>query len=174
MNQRKKYQLFILRHAKSDWGTSATTDFDRPLSKRGEIDAPNMGKWMHKNKLAPDITISSPAKRATQTVNAVINELDIPKPAIHFDKRIYLASLDTLLKVISECPKNKTKLMIVGHNPGLEELLEYLAQGDLPYTQSGKLLTTANLACIELPDDWQQLEPHCSKLITLTRPKEIS
>lgn len=173
MSHQQKRELLILRHAKSDWGTGTATDFERPLSKRGEFDAPKMGKWMHTNKLVPDITLSFSAKHATQTLNAVINVLNMPKSTVHFDRRIYLASLETLLKVIAECPDSKYQLLIVGHNPGLEELLRYLAHGDLPYTQSGKLLTTANLARIELPHTWQQLEPHCGKLITLIRPKEI-
>jgi phosphohistidine phosphatase len=173
MTTSKQHELFILRHAKSDWDSVAKSDFERPLAKRGEKDAPAMGKWMAKQHFNIDYIISSPAKRAKQTVHAVANELGIPKKDIHFNDKVYLASVETLLRLLGECPKNTKKVMIVGHNPGLDDLLQYLVN-DPPLTDSGKLITTACLAQIALPKDWEHLQRHCGNLVSLTRPRDIA
>jgi phosphohistidine phosphatase len=172
MAKSRQRELFILRHAKSDWESEAETDFDRPLAKRGNKDAPAMGKWMKKQKLLPDHIVSSPAERAKQTIYAVTKELDIAKKHVHFDKKIYMGNLEVLLKVLAECPQKAKTVMLVGHNPGLDELLQYLVR-DPPLTGSGKLITTACLARIALPDDWAHLPRHCGTLISITRPRDI-
>jgi phosphohistidine phosphatase len=169
----KQRELYILRHAKSDWDSSAQSDFERPLAKRGKKDAPAMGEWMAKQKIKIDYIASSPAERAKQTVYAVVKELDIAKKEIHFNDKIYMASLESLLRVLGEIPKKANKVMLVGHNPGLDDLLQYLVK-DPPLTESGKLLTTACLARITLPQDWTQLQRHCGSLIDLTRPRDIA
>jgi phosphohistidine phosphatase len=168
----KQRELYILRHAKSDWGSDAKSDFDRPLAKRGKKDAPSMGKWLAKQNLKIDFIVSSPAERAKQTIYAVVKELGISKKEIHYNEKIYMASLETLLQVLEESPKKAKKVMLVGHNPGLDDLLQYLVK-DPPLTESGKLLTTACLAQITLPEDWTQLQRHCGKLVNLTRPRDI-
>ena len=170
----KHRELYILRHAKSDWDSTAESDFERPLAKRGEKDAPAVGKWMHKQKLKADYIISSPARRAKQTIHAVSKELGVSKQDIHFNEKIYMAGVETLLQILAECPKNTKKILLVGHNPGLDDLLQYLvAKQQLPFTQSGKLLTTATLARVGLTDDWSHLQRHCGDLISLTRPGDI-
>jgi phosphohistidine phosphatase len=167
-------ELYILRHAKSDWGSAAESDFERPLAKRGKKDAPAMGRWMSNHKVKIDYVISSPAKRTKQTVHAVVKELHVPKGAVHFDERVYLASVETLLQVLKECPAGTRNLMLVGHNPGLDDLLKYLAnEQQLPFTESGKLLTTASLAHLSLPKDWSRLDRHCGKLVSFTRPRDL-
>jgi phosphohistidine phosphatase len=174
MPSSKQHELYILRHAKSDWQSGAESDFARPLSKRGKKDAPAVAKWMTKHKVKIDCLISSPAERTRQTVNAVVNELHTPKKNIHFDERIYLASVETLLKVLKDCPSDAQKVMLVGHNPGLEDLLKYLVdENQLPFTESGKLLTTASLVHISLPEDWSRLNPRCGTLISFTRPSDL-
>ena len=177
MTTPKTRELFILRHAKSDWDSAAKSDFDRPLAKRGKKDAPAMGKWMKERKLIPDHIVSSPAERAKQTIQAITHELDFDKKNdkknIHFDERVYLADLQMLLEVLAECPKKANKVMLVGHNPGLEQLLEYLVAGELPFSDSGKLITTGALAHVSMPYDWTKPLHHCGSLINLTRPKDI-
>lgn len=173
MPSAKHRDLYLLRHAKSDWNSSADSDFERPLAKRGKKDAPLMAKWMHKHKVKIDYLISSPAERTRQTVHAVVKELNIPNKDIHFDDRVYLASVETLLVILSECPPKAEKVMLVGHNPGLEDLLRHLVEErQLPFTESGKLLTTATLAHISLPQDWSRLAQHCGKLVSFTRPRD--
>jgi phosphohistidine phosphatase len=170
----KRRELYILRHAKSDWESGAESDFERPLAKRGKKDAPAMGKWMSKHKLKIDYLISSPAERTRQTVHAVMKELHIAKKALHYDERIYLASVETLLQVLGECPIEAKNVMLVGHNPGLDDLLKYLIdERQLTFSPSGKLLTTATLAQISLPHDWGELPPRCGKLLSFIRPADL-
>ncbi|KPK37239.1 MAG: phosphohistidine phosphatase [Gammaproteobacteria bacterium SG8_47] len=166
-------ELLILRHAKSDWGTGAASDFARPLSERGRKDAPRLGKWMRKHHLKPEHVVSSPAVRATETATAVSRALEFRVKDITFDERIYLAGLTTLLEVIASCPTEASRVMLVGHNPGLDELVEYLVQGELPLSDAGKLMTTCALARIELSDNWATLPRGSGKLLSLTRPREL-
>lgn len=167
------HQLWLFRHAKSDWDTKSQ-DFDRPLSKRGRKNAIRIGQWMIENRLVPDLIISSPAERAFQTCEflqqGAQGEFNVPT----WDERLYLASIDTLLQVIAEQSNSLEKLMLVGHNPGLDELVEYLCgQDELPLTRKGKLMTTSTLAIIELANGWDSIEKHNNHLMQISRPKEI-
>lgn len=174
MTSAKQRELYILRHAKSDWESGVASDFERPLAKRGEKDAPAMGKWMRKQHLQTDYIISSPAERAKQTIHAVAKELDIARKNIHFNENIYLASVDTLLKELGHCPAHAKNVLLVGHNPGLDDLLQYLVpEQSLSLTESGKLMTTAALARLSMPKDWTGLKRHCAALISLTRPGDL-
>lgn len=173
MPDTQQRHLYILRHAKSDWGTGATTDFDRPLATRGIKDAPRMGKWMRKHKLIPDFVLSSSALRAKQTVLAVTKELNISEPSIHFDKNLYLASLSKLIKTLNDCPQGARQVLLVGHNPGMDDLLGYLCTQELPYSESGKLMTTAALAHVQLEVNWGEITQACGRLVKLTRPRDL-
>jgi len=165
--------LLILRHAKSSWDSDAATDFDRPLAKRGEKDAPRMGAWMKQEGLRPDHVVSSPAQRAKQTVLAATKKLGIEPDAIHWEPEVYGASLRTLLQVLAACPSKAKTVLLVGHNPGLEELVEHLGGTGITLPADGKLLPTAALARIELPRDWESLGSGSGRLLSITRPKEL-
>ena len=133
-------QLFILRHAKSDWSSDGCSDFDRTINKRGEQSAVRMGQWMHQKQLIPDLIISSTALRAKQTISSVCNELGIKTDTIYWNDKMYLASLTTLLNTIAETTDDIERLMIVGHNPGLEELVMYLSSNNVPRSDNGNRL----------------------------------
>lgn len=165
--------LLLMRHAKSDWGSPALSDFDRPLNARGERDAPRMGRWLQQQGLQPGGVIGSPAQRVRQTLVGLRQHVEIDEAAVQFDKRLYLAPLATLLKVLAESPAGRDPLLLLGHNPGVEDLLIYLCGPDLPRTSKRKLMTTASVAQITLPDDWQQLEPLSGSLQCLMRPKAL-
>lgn len=169
----KIHQLLILRHAKSDWNTDAPTDFDRPLNKRGKKDAPRVGRWLKKQGLMPDRVISSPARRAKMTVKRVCREIGFDEQAIVWDERIYGARLITLLDVLRDTPETVKTLLLVGHNPGLEDLLQCLGGDGTGVPADGKLLPTAALAQLELPEGWQRLEPGKAHLLTIVRPKSL-
>lgn len=166
-------ELLLLRHAKSDWDSGAETDFDRPLAKRGKRDAPRIGVWLYREGLVPGFVVSSPAERARQTVLKVCKGLDLKKRQIHWDKAIYEGGLRELLAVLSRCPRQSEIVLLVGHNPGLEELLLYITGGDCDASEDGKLLPTAAIARLEMPDDWQGLERGCALLLNLVRAKEL-
>ena len=165
--------LLIMRHAKSAWDTDAPTDFERPLSNRGKRDAPRMGIWMSTQGLRPDHVVSSPATRAKKTASLACKELDIPKTEINWDHRIYGAELNTLLTILEEQPQHASMVLMVGHNPGMDELISYLWGDDIQLPPDGNLMPTATLAHLTMPDDWRTLEYGCADLCSLTRPKEL-
>lgn len=165
--------LLLLRHAKSDWNAGAASDFERPLNKRGVKDALRMGRWMHAEDLAPDCVIASPARRARETSLMVCKELEIPERDIDFDPRLYEADVSNLLEVLADCPKTCKDVMLVGHNPGLADLLAWLWGENISLPEDGKLIPTATLARLRMPRDWTRLERGCGRTIVLTRPRAL-
>jgi phosphohistidine phosphatase len=166
-------ELLILRHAKSDWDSGAASDFDRPLNRRGKNDAPRVGAWLYREGLVPDHVISSPAERARQTAVKVCKGLELSKKQIVWNPEIYEADLSGLLAVLARCPSDARTVLLVGHNPGLESLVQYLAGDDLEGVKDGKLLPTATVARLEMPDDWSKLERGCAQMVSVTSPKGI-
>ena len=140
-------------------------DFDRPLNKRGLEAAPFMGNIIYENHFQPDLIISSPAKRAAQTTILVRASAQI-ESEIRYDEKIYEASPHRLLQIISEQNDTLESLMLVGHNPGFEELLINL-------TGEFQRMATANLAVVDLEiGSWNEISANCGILRILIRPKE--
>lgn len=164
-----KRELLLLRHGKSDWD-SGVEDFHRPLKKRGRLAAQCIGLWLQEQQLIPGYILSSPAERALATAKKVCKTLDLDAQQIMQDGRLYLASYEQLLEVLQETPHSVQRLLLVGHNPGLEELLSFLADNALPTDADDKLLPTAALARLSFNGDWDGLDEHCATLISLVRP----
>ncbi len=164
--------LLILRHAKSDWYSSAATDFERPLSERGQSDAPRVGRWLRHEGLVPDYVISSTAKRARETTLCVCREVAYRDEHVKWEGRVYAATVQVLRDVLALCPSDKKTVLLVGHNPGLEELMLFLASGTLNASEDG-LLKTATLAHLAMPDDWIDLSEGSAHLVSLTRPRQM-
>jgi len=162
--------LYLLRHAKSDWKQDVATDFERPLAKRGLSDAPRMAAWLAKETDRPTTLISSPALRTYQTALIFSHALKIPPHAIRFDNRIYEASLETLLEIIKTIPEKETSVLLIGHNPGLDSLLQALCRAAKPGSD-GKLMTTCAVAKINVESRWQDISDEYCKLYSLSRPK---
>src|SRR4051812_3134502 len=117
--------LLLLRHAKSSWKNPEARDFDRPLNKRGLKAAPLVGKFIKERKLKPDLIISSPAVRARMTAALVVESGEL-EGELRYDERIYEADIEALLKVVSQVDEAAETVLVVGHNPGLQELLRFL------------------------------------------------
>ena len=166
-------ELLVLRHGKSDWTTNAASDFERPLAPRGRKAVKRMGCWLQEQRLLPELVVSSPAKRARQTALRACKFAEVPKTQVVWDKRIYEAGVRELLQVLAQCPRDKKRVMIVGHNPGFEDLVEYLGGDDVECPSDGKLMPTAALAVFEMPDDWTTLEPGCAPSMSVTRVKDL-
>lgn len=164
-------ELILLRHAKSDWDVQCD-DFNRPLKKRGRKAAKVVGEWLLHQELFPESIISSPATRALQTLHIVLDILKIERAKIIQDESVYLADVGSLLSVLSSFHQHAASNLLVGHNPGLEDLLQYLL-GENLQSEDGKILTTAALARLSMPDRWIDLEPGCAKVITLLRPSQM-
>jgi phosphohistidine phosphatase len=165
-------ELLILRHAKSDWQSGSASDFDRPLAKRGKKDAPRVGEWLYREGLVPDLVVSSPAERAKQTTLKVCKSMDFKKKKVVWDEDIYDADLADLLSVLARCPTKASTVLLVGHNPGLEKLTRFLAGDEVETPADGKLLPTATIVRLEMPKDWEDLEPGCAQLVGVCRPRK--
>ena len=165
--------LYLMRHAKSDWHSTSQTDFDRPLNNRGSEDAVRMGHWLATQSLKPQVLLASPAQRARQTVLAVAEILDIHEDEIAFKQELYLASQPTLVNILRAITDSTESVMLVAHNPGLDELVNWLGIESPPLSESGKLMTTAAVAMFKLPGGWAELEQGEAKLQQLQRPREL-
>jgi phosphohistidine phosphatase len=158
--------LLLLRHAKSSWDNASLRDFERPLAKRGKRDAPRMGEELKLRMPLPDIIISSPATRARETAEAVVQSSGI-RSRLEFNESIYGASSAELITLIRQLPDSVNCALMVGHNPGFEELVTRL-------TATDAAMPTAALACIEFQiDHWNDLEDGAGKLIWLLTPKKL-
>lgn len=158
--------LYLLRHAKSSWDDASLKDFDRPLNNRGQKTAPKMGAFMRKQKIKPDIVISSPAVRASQTTE-LLREAAGLTAALRFEAEIYEATSQRLLTIVQGIDDQMNSAILVGHNPGFEELLAAL-------TGESKRMPTAALACIELDvPRWSEVAAGSGKLSWLMRPKDL-
>lgn len=165
-------ELLILRHGKSDWDVTAG-DFNRPLKDRGKRGAQRIGTWLAQQERIPDLIISSPAERAKVTAQKCAKSMGLDERQVTLDPRIYEASSSQLVELLEGCPDSAQRVMIVGHNPGFETLLDYLSNEPLTAPKDGKLLPTATLAQLEMPDDWKSLGAGCAQLTSLTRPGSL-
>jgi phosphohistidine phosphatase len=164
-------QLYLLRHAKSDWTTDTPNDFQRPLNDRGERNARKMGKWMAEQGMMPEVVISSPALRAWQTASLACLAIGLDVSRVDFQSDLYLADLDTLLRTINSLPNDTSSAMLVGHNPGLNQLVGYLAANDVPASADGKVMATATLARFDIEDEWPDVVEARATLVQLHRAR---
>ncbi|MEQ8207742.1 MAG: histidine phosphatase family protein [Woeseia sp.] len=153
--------LTILRHAKSSWESSSVADSDRPLDPRGERDAPMMAKRILEAGIRPSLIISSPAVRAWSTAKVVARELKYPLEFLQREHDLYLASKNRLLEVIAKQDEGFNNMMLVGHNPGLTDLANYLIP-DL----TGNLPTCA-VVSVNIDIEHWDLRAECSKELLL-------
>lgn len=165
-------ELLILRHGKSSWDSNVD-DFSRPLKNRGKRGAQRMGVWLWQQNLRPDLIISSPAERALTTAHKCCKTMGMNARHVIEDERIYEASVDGLLAVLADAAKDLGRIMLVGHNPGLEQLLIFLCGGEMQVSEDGKLLPTATLAHLSMPEDWESLTSGCADLKRIIRPREL-
>jgi phosphohistidine phosphatase len=160
--------LLVLRHAKSSWNDPALDDHERPLNKRGRRDGPRMGALVREYALIPDVVISSDAVRARLTAEAVAEAAGYAGEIL-LDPNLYMARSADILSLLRAVREKAETVMIVGHNPGLEELVAQLTgdRQDLP---------TAALAQIVLPiDQWRDLKLSTrGTLMGHWRPKELT
>lgn len=163
-------ELLIMRHGKSDWN-GGMADFERPLAPRGIRDAEAVGAWLTQSDLWPDRIRSSPAARTRETVSHVLQGAGREQPEPEWLDTMYLASLDTLLAAIPEAMSGR--LLLVGHNPGLDQLVMHLCGPQVSRSLSGKLMTTAALAHLRLAEGEQMHQAGSAELLNLRRPREV-
>ena len=166
-------ELLVFRHGKSDWGTDAADDFERPLAKRGRKAVARMARWLQDQDLAPDCIVSSTAVRAEQTTLRLCRHAGLSESIVTWTEVIYEAGLGTLLAVLAGVDPGCRRAMIVGHNPGFEHLVEHLSGGPIQAPPGSPGFPTAALARLAMPDDWSHLARGSAELLALVRPREL-
>lgn len=159
--------ILIMRHAKSSWDDPDQDDHDRPLNKRGKRDAPRIGGLLRGQGLLPDLVISSTALRARRTAELVVQSSGYGGE-IRLRRDLYEAEADAYLSVLQQMSDDFQRVLLIGHNPGLEHLLGLLCD-------VWERLPTAALAVVTLPlESWRELkaEPQ-GALQRIWRPKEV-
>jgi phosphohistidine phosphatase len=154
--------LLLFRHAKSCWKDLNLSDHDRPLNRRGNKAAPQMGEKLSKKEVKPDLIITSSAIRALSTAELLAQKINYSLDKIQINQNLYHASINEMMKVCSKCSKQVDNLMLVGHNPGLTQFANHLLQYDNQYFAN---IPTAGLVTISMDiDSWQQLDNSISLL----------
>ena len=159
--------LLLMRHAKSSWDNAYLTDHERPLKKRGKIDAARIAKIIETKSLVPDLILSSTAKRAVQTVETLTDVLDYHNQILYLED-LYLADFEIYIDVLKKVDSDLQTVMIIAHNPGLEDYLMAL-------TGEPEIMPTASLAHLELPTNrWENINiGTIGKLTDFFTPKTI-
>ncbi|HSJ21947.1 MAG TPA: histidine phosphatase family protein [Nocardioidaceae bacterium] len=155
------HTLILLRHAKSDW-SSASPDIERPLARRGRRQAPEAGRWLATNIPDIDVALVSSAVRARSTWELVAEEFDAP-PQQRVDDRLYAATLEELLTVVRQLPEDLGTVVMVGHNPGMEDLVTSLTGDQVQ-------MTTSAVVVVDLAGAWAQAGHVPATLRTAGRP----
>lgn len=164
--------LFLLRHGKSDWRVNAS-DHQRPLKPRGERDARRIGIWLRQTRL-PDHILCSSALRAWQTCNIACEAMGIAESQIQAVDDLYHGEPQTIVTLLRSVPKKYRCVMVVGHNPGLEEVLLHLLSVAPPSHIDGKTLPTGTLAHLQFQQPWAQIGSGLAVLKQLIRGKELA
>jgi len=158
-------ELLVLRHGKAEKAKGGG-DFERPIADPGKRGAQRVGVWLLRNGLVPDHVVSSPAQRAIETARKCLKAMGRGAQGIVEDRRVYQASKGDLLSVVAETPVEAQRVLLVGHNPGLEALVSHLGG-----ISTG--LTTATLARIEMPDVWSGMKKGTGRIVSVTDPKSL-
>jgi phosphohistidine phosphatase len=171
-------RLLLLRHAKSDWSGQAG-DHDRPLSPRGRKAMPRVAAHMKRLGYQPHTVLCSTATRAEETLELLLAQIETP-PSIHRNRALYLAEWPLLLAEIRAVEAGGSPLLVIGHNPGLEQLALALAlqpQSPAERARTEKLAAkfpTAALAVLDFDiADWSEAKPGSGKLVDYVRPKDL-
>ncbi|MDP3551707.1 MAG: histidine phosphatase family protein [Novosphingobium sp.] len=168
--------LALFRHAKSDWSDARARDFDRPLNARGQRGAQAMGGYIRETGRTFDRMIASPAVRAAETVEEASKAWKCTFK-VEWDRRIYLASSATLIDLIKELSGDPASVLMVGHNPGLEDLIFDLVpdDGSSPLRDVvEEKFPTATFAVLELDvARWADVSEGCARLVEIKRPRDL-
>ena len=168
-------RLFVLRHAKSDWGQPGLADHERPLASRGTHAAGLLAGHFRQSRIEPDVVLCSTATRARETFEAVQAALPQQTP-VWFERRLYGAGADELVDRLDEVPDSDGSVMLVGHNPGLQDLVLELApsrEAALVARVEAKFPTAA-FATIDLAvDRWAEVRPGTGTLVAFVIPRDL-
>lgn len=170
--------LLLLRHAKSDWSDPWLDDADRPLAPRGRAAAPGMGRYLKEKRLIPDLVLCSTARRAQETWDLVAPEIAAdPMPEVRVRKGLYAASSPALLAYLRRLPAEAACVMLIGHNPEMEDLAHRLAGGGKAKAlrRLAEKYPTAALAELRFEEDaWADIGEGDGTLRRFVRPRDLN
>lgn len=164
--------LILMRHAKSDWSEAGLSDHDRPLNARGKRDAPEMAKWIQQHLGLPDLILASTATRVVETIQRMQQTWNV-NPLVIRCESLYLASPQTILEhvenesILADGHRAK-KLLVVGHNPGMEQLVSSMCDRLTPFPTAAVAAFRGELIANEDSYRWQ-----VNETLIIGRPKEI-
>jgi phosphohistidine phosphatase len=159
-----KRTLLLMRHAKSSWDTKDVTDFERPLNSRGQRDAPRMGRWLKSENILPDCIYSSSAVRTAATASIVSHLCGYTKEII-LTPALYEASCAGFAEFLQQVPAAHTTILVVSHNPLIEELIELMTGEYCELPTSAIVKMEADVA------NWADIATHNDLTADITTPK---
>jgi phosphohistidine phosphatase len=166
-------RVYLLRHAKSSWKDRSLADRERPLAGRGRRAAEAVAGHLEAEGIQPDLVLCSPARRARETLERVEAAFGDPVET-RLDEALYGASEAELLACLRALAQEIDSVMVIGHNPGLEELALALASQGAQLARMREKYPTAALATIDLPaEDWRTIERGSGKLVAYVRPRDL-
>lgn len=162
-----KKTLYLIRHAKSDWGNDTLKDIDRPLNTRGYDDAYRCGLSLKKKSIKPDLILCSPSVRTYSTALILAKELEYPLSCIQTNENIYEADENTLLEIIHAIPEKLNTVLFIGHNPGFTNLFNSISDSFVDN------LPTCALMAIEWENKWEEIAKKNGRLLFHEFPKDF-
>lgn len=159
--------LYLIRHAKSDWSNPFLSDFDRPLNKRGQKDAPLMGNVLAKAHIHPDLILSSPAVRAQMTAIEIAKQIGYDSDSILYNETLYAADCTAIERVLQSIPSTQKTVFLIGHNPGLTDFAQYISGNPI------ENIPTCGIVCVKLKEDnWNSIEKNSALFVSFDYPKK--
>ena len=158
------HRLYLLRHAKSSWDHPELADHDRPLAKRGRRATKALARYLREHDIAPELVLCSTARRARETLEGI----ELAAPDVRHESELYGASARELMERLREVPDEVGSVMVIGHNPGIEDLAVAL----LGHAPAAKYPTGA-LAALELPGTWDDVDRDGAQLVSFVRPRDL-
>jgi phosphohistidine phosphatase len=166
-------RLYLLRHAKSSWDEPTLADSDRPLAPRGRRAAKLMASHLGRKGISPELVLCSPARRTRQTLKRIAPALG-KKADVRIEPRLYAASDAILLEELHELPDQVNSVLLIGHNPGIQDLALSLARPGSESLRVRNKFPTAALATLEFDGRWRELAAGSAELVSFVKPKELS
>lgn len=162
--------LYLLRHAKSSWGEETLPDRDRPLSSRGRRACELLVEHLRREQVSVDLVLCSPATRTRQTLELIAPGFDRPVEAL-FEDRLYEASATELLARVQAVDESVASLMLIAHNPAIQELARNLVRTRAKVLESK--FPTGALATLLVRSSWSSLVADSATLIAVVKPREL-
>ncbi len=167
------HTLYLLRHAKSSWSDPTLPDEERPLAPRGRRDAKRVAKHLVQLGIEPELVLCSSARRTRETLELIRSALDATTSVV-LEAELYAATADTLLEHLRAVPDGVASVLLIGHNPGLQDLALLLASAGAGLSRLEAKFPTAALATLTLPKDtWRELSQADAVLDAFVVPKQL-